>query len=88
MNAIIQATQLKKTIHCQKAERRCGSSIRSISPFNSGKCSVSSDIVEAIRNDLEAGSWITAGIDMGMLLFFTAVLFGLSVKILSKRMEQ
>jgi ABC-2 type transport system permease protein len=44
--------------------------------------------VEAIRNALEGGSWITAGIDMVMLLFFTAVLFGLSVMVLLKRMEQ
>jgi len=44
--------------------------------------------VEAIRNALEEGSWITAWIDLGMLLFFTAVLFVLSVLVLSKRMEQ
>jgi len=44
--------------------------------------------VEAIRNALDEGSWITAWIDLGMLLFFTAVLFVLSVLVLSKRMEQ
>lgn len=44
--------------------------------------------IEVIRNALEGGSWITAWIDLGVLLFFTVVLFGFSVVVLSKRMEQ
>lgn len=43
--------------------------------------------VEALRTAVEGGSWSTAWLDLGMLLFFSIGLFVLGVLVLSRRME-
>jgi ABC-2 type transport system permease protein len=43
--------------------------------------------VEALRTALEGGSWSTAWIDLGMLLFFSIGLYVLGILILSRRIE-
>ncbi len=43
--------------------------------------------VKALRYAIDGASWHMIWIDMGMLLFFSVVLYGLSVFVLTKRME-
>jgi ABC-2 type transport system permease protein len=44
--------------------------------------------VEALRNAIESTSWQMIWIDLGMLLVFSVVLYGLGVFILTKRLEE
>jgi len=44
--------------------------------------------VEALRNAIEGASWRIIWMDLAMLLLFSAILYGLSVFVLSKRIEE